>query len=490
MTRKHVFGTARAFPRKRSLTTRQATPVPQSAPLLTADPQTIGCQHQHAGRHEQVGHVGRRWLITLVAALGSLASASAQVQVQGQSQSQSQSQPDSLAEPAPVKTSSTPARMPLGQYEASGHHTPALNSGQLPGGWQWGMVLDVAATSRAPALGAREQGLALGHSDLSLNGPLTRHLDAQLTVAAHHHDGSIEAELEELWAQTRTLPAGLDLRAGRFASQLGYLNEQHPHADDFVERPLLYRAFLGGHWFDDGARLNWTAPTALYLRLGAEVFRGRQLVQAATPDTRHRNPAAMVLSARIGGDLNDAHSWQAGISWLKNRRDAAGEADHDHDHGHDHDHHHEGHTHAHGAAFSGRTLWLADLTWKWAPDGNNRERQLRLSWEHARISELGPHARRNQHHSAHYLSIVWRFSPSWESGVRFDRLSVQMPHGDHFHAGQLRERSIMLAWKPSHLQSLRLQYAHQHGARGIRPVQRSVQLQYVISLGAHAAHAF
>jgi hypothetical protein len=86
--------------------------------------------------------------------------------------------------------------------------------------------------------------------------------------------------------QTRSLPAGFQARLGRFSSQIGYLNEQHPHADDFVERPLLYRALLGGHWFDDGLRLNWTAPTPFYLMVGAEAFRGRQLVKEATQATR------------------------------------------------------------------------------------------------------------------------------------------------------------------------------------------------------------
>lgn len=370
--------------------------------------------------------------------------------------------------------------------------SPSWSSGRLPGDWQWGVVLDAAATSRAPALGQRQQGLALGHSDLSLNGPLGHWLDAQLTVAAHHHDDKLEAELEELWVQTRSLPAGFDLRAGRFASQLGYLNEQHPHADDFIERPLLYRAFLGGHWFDDGIRLNWTAATRLYLRLGAEVFRGRQLVQLASTGTAGHNPAVSVLSARIGGDLNAAHSWQAGLAWLYNRRDPAPEDGHGHHHhhGHDHDHSHEGHSHAHGAAFSGRRLWLADLTWKWAPGGNNRNQQLRLSWEYARISGLGPYAARDDINTAHYLGVVWRFAPSWETGLRHDRLDVLMPHGDHFHIGRLEESSVMLAWKPSHQQSLRLQYSHQHNSKGFTATRRSVQLQYVISFGAHGAHSF
>ena len=156
--------------------------------------------------------------------------------------------------------------------------------------WGVGAVLDVAHTSRGLALGQREKGLQLGHSDVSASGPLGQALEARFTVAAHAHDGKVEAELEEAYVQTRTLPAGLQVRAGRFPSQIGYLNEQNPHADDFVERPLLYRASLGGHWFDDGVRVNLTLPTAQYWMVGAELFRGRKLVPEADPPP----PAATV----------------------------------------------------------------------------------------------------------------------------------------------------------------------------------------------------
>ena len=138
----------------------------------------------------------------------------------------------------------------------------------------------------------RDQGLALGHSDVNVRGPVGPHFQAQATAAIHTADRKLEGDLEELWLQTRSLPGGLQLRAGRFASQLGYLNELHPHSDDFVQRPLLYRALLGGHWFDDGVRVNWVAPTDLYLRLGLELFRGHQLVPEAAAT---RRPGAAVL---------------------------------------------------------------------------------------------------------------------------------------------------------------------------------------------------
>jgi hypothetical protein len=76
-------------------------------------------------------------------------------------------------------------------------------------------------------------------------------------------------------------------------------------------------------------------------------------------------------------------------------------------------------------------------------------------------------------------------------GVRGDWLKARIPHGDHFHAGNLQEQSLMLAWKPTHTQTLRLQATSQNKARGIDDaVARSVQLQYVISFGAHGAHSF
>lgn len=354
-------------------------------------------------------------------------------------------------------------------------------------GWQVGGALDAAASSRALALGDREQGLGLGHSDITLRGPLGAALEAQATAAAHTHDGRLELELEEAWAQTRALPGGLQLRVGRFSSQLGYLNEQHPHADDFVQRPLLHRAFLGGHWYDDGLRLNWTAATDLYLRLGLEVFRGRQLVDGAAS----RRPGALVLSSRIGGDIGRSQSWQAGLSLLHNRREANAHDDDHEGHGHGHGHEvEEEHRHGHGASYSGRRMWLAELAWKWAPQGNNRQEQVRISVEHAQIEQLGRLARRSDRHHATYASAVWRFAPAWEVGARHDLLRVRQPHGDHFHDGRLRETAWMLAYKPTHAQTVRMQFTQQRDRGGFDAANHAVQFQYILNFGAHASHAF
>ena len=363
----------------------------------------------------------------------------------------------------------------------------SLAQAQSVKGWDFGAVLDVTATSRPLAAGARDKGLQLGHSDLTASGPLGPHLRAQLTATFETHEGELERGIEEAWLETTSLPLGLQVRGGRFASQIGYLNQQHSHADDFVERPLLYRAFFGGHWNDDGLRLNWTAPTPFYLMVGVEAFRGKRLVEEIANEAR--TPGVATAVVKLGADLNRSHSWQLGLSHIRNRREAALEEEHGHEEEggeeeHAHDHHH-------GAQFSGRKTWMVDATWKWAPGGNNRDQQLRVNFEAARITGLNRFAGSRDRQEANALSVVWRFNPSWEVGARSDWLRVRVPHGDHFHSGLLREHALMLAWKPSHMQTLRLQYTQQRDAVEFdNPSRRTVQLQYVLAFGAHGAHAF
>jgi hypothetical protein len=141
--------------------------------------------------------------------------------------------------------------------------------------------------------------------------------------------------------------------------------------------------------------------------------------------------------------------------------------------------------------FSGRNTWMVDFTWKWAPGGNPRAQQLRVSVEAARITELNRYADGHDRHEANGGSVVWRFHPAWEVGARSDWLRAREPHGDHFHGVLLRERALMLVYKPSHMQSLRLQWTAQRDAVGFDDAsRRTVQLQYVLGFGAHGAHAF
>ena len=354
--------------------------------------------------------------------------------------------------------------------------------------WELGLVLDGAITSQRLELGARDKGLGLGHSDVLVRGAFNAHWSAEATLGLHTDDQKIESHVENAWVQTRALPLGLQFRVGRFASQIGYLNELHPHADDFSERPLLYRGFLGGHWYDDGLRLNWTAPSPFYLRLGAELFTGKNLVTQATSDSTSRVSA---LNLKMGNDMSASSSWQWGLSLVNNQREAEVEL-----------HDASVSDHVHRARYSGKHMLISDLVWKWAPDGNNRNQQLRLIWEYAQVSGINRYADGGSHHRASTLSAVWKFHPAWQVGFRTDGLAVHKAENAggvvSLTSGRLKENAIMLVHQPTHRQTLRLQLTQQRASGANEegeavfagPASRSIQLQYVIEFGAHGAHSY
>jgi hypothetical protein len=340
-------------------------------------------------------------------------------------------------------------------------------------------VLDGFYKQQDTALSSRDKGFGLGHTELSLAAPVDDLFEGRVTTVIENHDGETELMLEEAFLQTSGLPMNFGLKAGRFQSQVGYLNSRHLHEDSFSERPAAYRAMLGSHYFDDGAQLSVLLPAPFFWQLGAEVFDGGRLSEG------DESIGVYTLNTRLGDDIGDSQSWQLGMSYLHNRNSHTKPADagHGHDeHGHDHDH-------DHSIAYSGKNLYIADLVWKWAPNGNNRQQQLVLSGEYLYGDKLNQNAGSDDTNRGWYASVVYRFAPQWSAGARYGRVDLSDAHGDHFHGQQLKEAEFMLAWNRSHFSTLRLQYTRQSG-EGFDQINNALTLQYVVALGAHGAHGF
>lgn len=340
------------------------------------------------------------------------------------------------------------------------------------------VTLDGYYKQNDTALSHREKGFGLGHTELSLSAPIDDMFSGRLTTVFEEHDGEGEILIEEAYLQTNGLPAGLGVRGGRFLSQVGYLNSRHMHEDDFVERPAVYRALLGSHYYDTGLRVNALLPTPFFWQVGAEAFEGDQLSEG------DESIGVYTLNTRVGGDLSVSQSWQMGLSYLNNRNIGAGEAEEEHDHDHEGDH-----DHSHGASYSGENLYVADAVWKWSPNGNAREQQITLSGEYLYADDLNEYATSDDYHEGWYVSSVYQFAPQWSAGVRYGEVDLRQAHGDHFHSQSLQETDVMLAWSRSHFSTLRLQYTHQSDT-GFSNADNTVMVQYVMSLGAHGAHGY
>ncbi|WP_457669169.1 FlxA-like family protein [Thiolapillus sp.] len=340
---------------------------------------------------------------------------------------------------------------------------------------------DIPGFSTAGEAGYGSQGFSLGESELNLQSNIDDLFFGNLTMSLADEDGETSVELEEAWIQTLAMPADLTLKAGRFFSGVAYMNERHSHTDDFADRPLPYRAMLNGRYLDDGMQLRWLAPTDTFLELGGEILRGAQFPAGGSA---HQGVGSWSLFAHAGGDVGMSNSWLAGLSYLsvEARKRESGDKDNP-------------------DLFTGNSdLVIADLVWKWAPNGNayrhNAILQGGLFWrdESGRFAPSGldwlPYSG-NQF--GWYAQAVYQFMPNWRIGIRGSGLNADNP--DAAFAGTSldtqghdpRDVSLMVDWSHSEFSRLRLQYT--------RDETQSLSddrfiLQYIVSLGAHGAHQF
>lgn len=371
-------------------------------------------------------------------------------------------------------------------------------------------VLNGYYQSADKTLSEKAEGFGLGETELAFSGAIDDAFYGKLTSVIESADGETNYELEEAFLQTLSLPYGFSVRAGRFMSDIGYLNNQHLHTDAFVDRPAVYRAFLGSHYFDDGIRLDYVAPTDIYWAMGIEAFKGQKL-QAEALNGDEKSVGAYTLYSKFGGDIGESSSWQLGLSYLRNENGQAFVAEHHHEDEGDHDEHeheeahgdvHDEHDHGdeghnHGASFTGKNLFGADFVYKWAPQGNYKYQHLTLSGEYFRLTdtfladEIEHQPEFDKDHQGWYVSGVYQFSPKWSTGVRYGRIDTYNLHEEELERASLKETELQLSYHHSHFSVIRLQYTHQDGTEMFLPTdENSITLQFIMTLGAHSAHQF
>jgi hypothetical protein len=254
---------------------------------------------------------------------------------------------------------------------------------------------------------------------------------------------------------------------------------------------------FGGQLKTDGLQLRWLAPTERFIELGAEIGAGRSFPGSAS---QGNGIGSTALIAHVGDDIGESASWRGGISYLLNRA---------HDRQYDD-------SNAAGLpvtnAFNGNSrTWAIDGIYKWAPGGNATRTNLKLQGEYFRRTERGSLAydlagadSSGSYRSAQsgwYLQAVYQFMPQWRAGVRYDRLDSGSPDIGLVASGALSaadfpilqrahpsRSTVMVYYTLSEFSRFRLQLANDRSdpARS----DRQIFLQYIMSLGAHGAHAF
>lgn len=401
------------------------------------------------------------------------------------------------SEPLPE---ATPAPMPVANSgNAASAFNPAISvilggsytdTSRDPGDWHVGGTLPGGGE-----VGPGERSFNLGESEITLSANVDPWFYANLTAALTPEN---EVEIEEAFFRTTSLPDGFTAKGGRFFSGFGYLNEVHSHAWDFADQPLIYQAFFGGQYQQNGLQLKWLAPTDTFIELGAEAGNGEEF-----PGTRLAGNGmnGATFFAHVGGDIGNSTSWRFGASWVDLKARDRGYQDTDES----------------GMpvvnAFTGKSeTWVADAVLKWAPNGNIARQQLKIQGEYMRRKEDGQLAFDtaglnlsdvfSSDQAGWYVQSVFQFMPRWRVGLRYDSLdtgntniglvTAGLMSADAFPAlrGVDPDRvSLMLDWNPSEFTRIRAQYDWDD-ARAAGANDRIFRLQYLYGIGAHGAHKY
>lgn len=328
--------------------------------------------------------------------------------------------------------------------------------------------------------GLSSAGFAIGESELTLSSNIDSYFSGKATIAF----ADDTAGVEEAFVETTAIGNGVNVKFGRFLSSFGYLNSHHAHAWDFADAPLMYRALFGDTLKDDGMQINYILPTDVFMQISAELLSGNNFPAGGNIDG---GIGASTVSFTMGDDVGTDHSWQAGVShWqagnIGERLDA------------------------NANSFNGDSKINAlNAIYKWSPDGNAQERNLKLQMEYFKRTENGNMTDAVSSNTSTYIGdqkggyiqAVYQFIPRWRTGIRLDRLNADNTGSGatvlndvglltNGHAAQ--RSSAMIEWVPSEFSRLRLQFNRDQSTAD--STDKQVFMQYTVSLGAHGAHQF
>jgi len=320
----------------------------------------------------------------------------------------------------------------------------------------------------------RRKGFNLDSAELFIFAPVDPYFNLYANIPMTENG----AEVEEAYFVTSSLPAGLQVKGGRFKSGFGRINGQHPHAWDFADIPLIYRATLGDEGIsENGGQVTYLPDLPFYLQLGAEALQGANDHMFGA-DAKG-GPHAFAGFAKASLDTGDYSTILFGPSVLfgSTKNNSIKEL----------------------TTLTGNSqLYGFESVYKWKP---SKDKGLVVQGEYFYRRQAGNltddltltsnSLRRAQ--DGFYVQSLYQMG-RWRAGARYDLLDF-LAH-DYILDGQDKGQgprpwrvSGALEFNPTEFSRLRLQYNHDMSGRDGRANDECF-FQLIFGIGAHAAHTF
>jgi hypothetical protein len=314
---------------------------------------------------------------------------------------------------------------------------------------------------------------SLDESELTLRSNIDNMFSGSLTLGISDEHG---AEVEEGYILTKMY--GINAKFGRALWDIGSLNTQHPHADMFSSRPIAYQFFIGGdHSYNkDGMQFSYIAPLSKYLEIGAGAF--------GVDYNEDQNQMDYSFYVRYGDDITQDQDFRVGAYVLikdyesKVIESKAIESEEGHNHEQEHNHEAE--------PIISNTM-LMDLKYNIA---FAEDKKISLVAE-VYYNDIDHGVDPNETNYGYYVNAMYKFNKAWGTGVSYSEITSL---NGHFHDGvehkwNINETMGMIQYANSEFSMIRLQYGFTNQIDSDFK-SHGVMLNYIVSLGAHPAHAY
>ena len=167
------------------------------------------------------------------------------------------------------------------------------------------------------SLWTSDRGFNVDSAELFIFSPV----DPYLNFYANLPVSETGIEIEEAYVVTTALPEGWQIKGGKFKSNFSRLDAQHPHAWDFWDIALPYRAFLGNEGLggEKGVQLTYLPALPIYTIFGAEVLQGENDRLFGQARKKDRTPLSFFVKSSV--DTSDYSTLYFGPSVLFGKTD-------------------------------------------------------------------------------------------------------------------------------------------------------------------------
>ena len=300
------------------------------------------------------------------------------------------------------------------------------------------------------------RGFNFNYAEVALHSVVDPYFDA----FAIFHISPDALEIEEAYVQTTALPYSLKVKAGKFKSAFGRINEKHQHVWNFDSQPLIYKGLFGPDGISDaGVQLQWVAPTDTYLMLGVEAMQGVNNTRSFG-DTSSNN--LYTAYAKSSVDIGDDLSVLAGASYAHGTNTEAKPTD----------------IYGVDLTFREQLGSYSSLVWQSEFLQRNKKLQTQIDKQAGLYSEL-----------------VYQYNNNYSFGARYDLITKNETDLSGFtgiDSSNLDRYTAKIDYKPFPMSRLRLSYSYDRSKviAGQRKDINEVMLSLNIAAGAHGAHDY